>query len=181
MRMVTFRGRTNSSLLRKMRDTISSSRSSSYDDVFDRGGHLQYAITSGLNVPAGLFVDAQHNLWVANPGANDVLVFPRGSTDPTRTLNDTNQPNDIAVCGDGTAFVADSLNQGGVAVYPPHHKAPTRRLEAQQSGAGGLEFYVTCDEAGNIFATGYIGLSPFPATTGWRHGRESGASPWRWL
>jgi|HubBroStandDraft_6_1064221.scaffolds.fasta_scaffold75237_1 hypothetical protein len=142
-------------------------------DVFDRGGHLQYTITSGLNEPAGLSVDAQHNLWVANPGANDVLVFPRGSMDPARTLDDTNQANDVAVRDDGTAFVADSLNEGGVAVYPPGHKAPARRLIAQQSGAGGIEFYVTCDEAGNIFATGFIGASPFPATTGWRHGRES--------
>ncbi|MGA8534633.1 MAG: hypothetical protein WB615_11035 [Candidatus Tumulicola sp.] len=151
-----------------------SDRTNNLIDVFDRGGHLQYTITSGLNEPAGLFVDAQHNLWVANPGANDVLVFPRGSMDPARTLNDTNQPNDVAVCGDGTAFVADSLNQGGVAVYPPGRKAPTRRLIAQQSGAGGIESYVTCDEAGNIFATGFIGASPFPATTGWRRGRESG-------
>lgn len=151
-----------------------SDRTNNLIDVFDRGGHLQYTITSGLNEPAGLFVDAQHNLWVANPGANDVLVFPRGSMDSARTLNDPNQPNDVAVCGDGTAFVADSLNLGGIGVYPPHREAPTRRLEAQQSGAGGLELYVTCDQAGNIFATGYIGLSPFPATTGWRHGRESG-------
>lgn len=151
-----------------------SDRTNNLIDVFDRSGHLQYTITNGLNEPAGLFVDAQHNLWVANPGANDVLVFPRGSMAPARTLNDTNQPNDVAVCGDGTAFVADSLNQGGVAVYPPGRKAPTRRLVAQQSGAGGIEFYVTCDDAGNIFATGYIGASPFPATTGWRHGRESG-------
>jgi len=143
-------------------------------DVFDRGGNLQYTISSGLNEPAGLSVDAQHNLWVANPGANDVLVFPRGSMDPARTLNDTNQPNDVAVCDDGTAFVADSLNQGGVAVYPPGREAPERRLIAQQSGAGGIEFYVTCDKAGNIFATGFIGFSPFPATVGWRHGRESG-------
>jgi DNA-binding beta-propeller fold protein YncE len=125
-----------------------SDRTNDLIDVFDRGGHLRYTITSGLNEPAGLFVDAQHNLWVANPGANDVLLFPRGSMQSTRTLNDTNQPNDVAVRSDGTAFVADSLNQGGVAVYSPGHKVPTRRLIAQQSGAGGIEFYVTCDDAG---------------------------------
>jgi hypothetical protein len=151
-----------------------SDRTNNVIDVFVRGGPLRYTITNGLNKPAGLFVDAQHDLWVANPGANDVLVFPRGYADPTRILHDTNQPNDVAVCGDGTAFVADSLNQSGVAVYPVGRKAPTRRLIAQQSGAGGIEFYVTCDDAGNIFATGYIGASPFAATTGWRHGRESG-------
>ena len=141
-------------------------------DVFGRG--KLRTITSGVSKPVGLFVDASHNLWVANPGANDVLVFRRGSTTPRETLEDSNQPNDVAVCSDGTAFVADSLNQGGVAVYPPGHTKPVRRLEAGQSSAGGLELYVTCDAAGNIFATGFIGLSPFVATTGWRHGRQSG-------
>jgi DNA-binding beta-propeller fold protein YncE len=143
-------------------------------DVFDRAGNLQYTITQGVSAPAGLFVDAGHNLWVANPGANDVLVFPRGSMTPARTLQDTDQPNDVALCADGTAFVADSLNEGGVAVYPRGHKMPTRRLEAEQSGAGGVEFYVTCDAAGNVFATGLIGFSPFIATVGWRHGKQSG-------
>ncbi len=143
-------------------------------DVFDFRGRLQSTITSGVKKPVGLFVDASHNLWVANPGANDVLIFHRGSTTPIEALEDSNQPNDVAVCHNGTAFVADSLNLGGIAVYPPGHTSPTRRLEAQQSGAGGLELFVTCDAKGNIFATGMIGLSPFPATVGWRRARESG-------
>ncbi len=143
-------------------------------DVFDLRGKLLHTITSGLNAPVGLFVDASENLWVANPGANDVLVFPRGSTTPSETLGDSNQPNDVAVCHAGTAFVADSLNLGGVAVYPPGRTTPTRRLVAQQSGQGGLEFYVACDGAGNVFATGVIGASPFAATVGWRHARQSG-------
>lgn len=143
-------------------------------DVFRRNGELHAVIRSGVDKPAGLFVDASHHLWVANPGGNDVLVFPRGSKTPSETLKDPNRPNDVAVCGDGTAFVADSLNLGGVAVYPPGHAVPTRRLEAQQSGQGGLEFYVTCDDKNNIFATGMIGASPFAATTGWRRAKESG-------
>lgn len=143
-------------------------------DVFDSSGVLQYTITSGVKAPAGLFVDSDHNLWVANPGANDVLVFSRGSRTPIKTLNDSNQPNDVAVAFDFTAYVADSLNQGGVAVYPRDHVNPVRRLEAKQSGMGGLEDYVTRDRYGNVFATGMIGASPFPATTGWRHARESG-------
>jgi hypothetical protein len=143
-------------------------------DVFSRNGQLQYTITSGLSAPVGLFIDAGHNLWVANPGANNVLVFARGSTSPSEKLHDRNQPSDVAVRSDGTAFVADALNAGGVAVYPAGRTMPTRRLVAEQSGAGGLEFYVTCDKTGNIFATGFIGASPFVATVGWPRGRESG-------
>lgn len=143
-------------------------------DVFDLRGKLLQTITSGIDEPAGLFVDRSHNLWVANPGANDVLVFHRGSTTPSDTLDDSNQPNDVAVRPDGTAFVADSLNLGGVAVYPRGHKDAARRLESTQSHAGGLEFYATCDDAGNVFATGMIGASPFAATIGWRHAREAG-------
>jgi hypothetical protein len=143
-------------------------------DVFNVGGTLQYTITSGLSAPVGLFVDASHNLWVANPGAKNVLEFPRGATTPSQTLSDSNMPNDVTVCGNGTVFVSDSLNKGGVAVYPPGRMHPTRRLEAQMSGQGGLAFFVTCDNAGNIVATGFIGASPFSATTGWRHARESG-------
>ncbi|MBV8373342.1 MAG: hypothetical protein JOY69_08795 [Candidatus Eremiobacteraeota bacterium] len=143
-------------------------------DVFDRRGALRYTITNGLNAPVGLFVDAGHNLWVANPGANDVLVYSRGALSPARILHDRNQPNDVAVSSDGTAFVADALNAGGVAVFPAGHTMPARRLEAEQSGTGGLEYYVTRDQAGNIFATGEIGASPVSATVGWRHARQSG-------
>ncbi|MBV8343600.1 MAG: hypothetical protein JO190_01230 [Candidatus Eremiobacteraeota bacterium] len=151
-----------------------SDHSNNLVDVFDIRGNLRYSITDGVKAPAGLFVDAQHDLWVANPGANNVLVFRRGSTTPSAALHDPNQPNDVAVCHHRTAFVADSLNLGGIAVFPPGHKNPTRRLVAQQSGQSGLEFYVACDLGGNIFATGVIGASPFPATVGWRHARESG-------
>jgi hypothetical protein len=151
-----------------------SDRDNNLIDVFRLNGELDSVIKSGVDKPAGLFVDASHHLWVANPGANDVLVFRRGSKIPSETLKDSDQPNDVAVCGGGTAFVADSLNLGGVAVYPPGHTVPKRRLEAQQSGMGGIEFYAACDDVGNIFATGMIGASPFAATTGWRRARESG-------
>lgn len=80
----------------------------------------------------------------------------------------------MAVCSDGTAFVADSLNQGGVAVYPPRRKVPTRRLVAQQSEPAGSRSTQRATMRGIFFSTGSIGASPFPATTGWRHGREFG-------
>jgi DNA-binding beta-propeller fold protein YncE len=143
-------------------------------DVFDLRGALKYTITSGLNAPEGLFVDTRHNLWVANPGANNVLVFHRGDMIPSETLHDSNQPNDVALCSNGTAFVADLSGKGGIGVYPSGQMRPMRRLRAQITERGSLEFYVTCDSAGNVFGTGFIGVSPFIATIGFKHGRESG-------
>lgn len=151
-----------------------SDRTNDIIDVFNSRGTLQYTITSGLHAPAGLFIDASHNLWVANPGADNVLEFARGAATPSQMLNDGNRPNDVAVCSNGTVFVADSENKGGVAVYPPGRTRPARRLLALYSGQSGLAFYVTCDTAGNVVATGYLGASPFIATAGWRHARQSG-------
>lgn len=142
-------------------------------DIFDRRGKLQGQIT-GLSAPAGLFVDAKHNLWVANSGGGDVLMFPRGATRPSRTLEDSNSPSDVAVGTDGTVYVADSENAGGVAVYSRGKTQPSRRLVADLSGMSGIEYYVTCDAAGNVFASGYIGASPYNAVTGWLGGKQSG-------
>jgi hypothetical protein len=103
-----------------------------------------------------------------------VLVFPRGSSTPSEALIDPNQPSDVTICPDGTAYVADSAGLGGIGVYPPGHTKPTRRLVAESSGTGGNEYYVTCDAAGNVFATGLIGVSPFAAATGWIGGKQSG-------
>ncbi|HEX3457619.1 MAG TPA: hypothetical protein VHR97_06640 [Candidatus Baltobacteraceae bacterium] len=102
-------------------------------DVFDRDGTLEYTITNGVHAPVGMYVDARHNLWVANPGDNNVLVFPRGSMTPSTTLEDADQLNDVAVCHDGTVFVASSNNAGGVAVYPRGHTTPTRRLKPNRA------------------------------------------------
>ena len=143
-------------------------------DIFDRNGRQVGEITTGLNAPAGLFVDASHNLWVANGGANNVLVFPRGSTAPTQTLTDPNQPNDVTMCPDGTVYVADISGAGGIGVYPPGSTKPTRRLEAEVSDVDGFEYFVTCDTSGNVFATGLLGVSPAVGATGWTGGKQSG-------
>ena len=142
-------------------------------DIFDIDGKHIGELTTGLNAPAGLFVDKRHRLWVANSGASNVLVYARGSTRPDTILTQPSQyqPSDVALCPDGTAFVASS---GAIAVYPPGKTAPARYLEAELSMTGGLESNVTCDAKGNVFANGLIGLSPVFATTGWTGGKQSG-------
>ncbi len=125
-----------------------------------------------------IFVDKMHRLWVANGGANNVLVFARGSTTPATTLKQSKryEPGETTSrsARTGLAYVADAVRAGGIAVYPPGHTRPTRYLEAELSGAGGDEYFVTCDAAGNVFANGLIGFSPVLATTGWLGGQQSG-------
>ncbi|MBV9103202.1 MAG: hypothetical protein JO060_06395 [Candidatus Eremiobacteraeota bacterium] len=142
-------------------------------DVFNSKARKVRQIV-GIDSPMGLLVDRDHNLWVANPRGNDVLVFRRGAARPTHTLVDEDEPNDVALCPDGTAYVADSGGRGGISVFPPGRTRRARRLEAQQNGAGGLEYFVTCDTSGNVFATGLVGPTPFYATTGWRGGKQAG-------
>jgi hypothetical protein len=152
-----------------------SDRTNSLIDVFDRStGNVVGEIRSGLRAPVGLFVDSNHNLWVANGADNDILEFPRGATKPSERLKDPNQPNDVTMCPDGTLYVADAFGQGGVGVFPPGSQRATRRLEAEVSNAGGFEDFVTCDSNGNVFASGFVGASPGPGVTGWMGGTQSG-------
>lgn len=114
--------------------------------------------TSGVVFPQGLFVDAEHNLWVVNgPGADsNVKVFPRGSTTATRTLSDPegDPAMDVTVCHDGTAYVTNNTNfsigSGSIEVYAPGSNSPTSSLVFPNVA---YEYFVTCDTKGNLFST----------------------------
>ena len=65
---------------------------------------------SGMSNPQGMFVKAStHNLYVANTGGHDILVFHRGATTPFKTYTDpgTQNPDDITVAKDGTVIAAN--------------------------------------------------------------------------
>jgi len=69
--------------------------------------------SSSLRFPTGLYVrPATHDLYVANQGGHNVLVFHRGHADPYDTYTDpTGQlPNDVAVAGDGTVMAANYIS-----------------------------------------------------------------------
>lgn len=123
-------------------------------DVFHRNGTVVAQITSSLSFPSGLFVDASHNLWVANGGDHNILKFKRGATTPAQTYVDSQQrsPTAVTMCPDGTLYVAD----GDIAVFPAGHRKPTGTLSSQY----GVIQYVTCDAAGNVFATATVFSPP---------------------
>ena len=102
-----------------------------------------------------------------------MLEFARGATSPSFTLVDTgNQPEDVTVCPDGTVYVANILASAGgsIEVYPRGNSQPSRSLTYNGDNA----FYITCDRAGNVFASVLIGTGgtvvEFPG------GQQSGAT-----
>src|SRR5580704_3641334 len=115
--------------------------------VFDRDAKQVGKITSGLDVPAGIFVDRHHNLWVADDGGQNVLEYARGGTSPIKTLSDPNvYPNDVTICANGTVYVANhygmSQISGNVVAYAKGSITPTRALSWPGQG---IDEFITCD------------------------------------
>ena len=94
---------------------------SSYDggfiNIYKQKGTGQHPIgrlTSGLLSPQGMFVDKQHNLWVANTNAFNIVAFKRNATAPFLTLKDPDYyPVAVVVDRQGTAFAANAQGSSG--------------------------------------------------------------------
>lgn len=131
-------------------------------DVFHRNGTLTGRIVNGLDRPAELFVDANHNLWVANSGDNEVLKFRRGAMNAASAYRDVSNALDSATCSGGALYVTDY--SGTIAIFAHGHHSPTGSLKENY----GLAISVACDTAGNIFTTATVASPPgyvieFPA------------------
>ena len=136
--------------------------------IFNRDGKRVGTIdsTGGLNYPQNLFVDGSGDLWVANQGGHDVLMFPPDSPYPTVALADhKNLPADVTICPNGTIFVANVFSPAGggdITVYKGIEEHAMIRTTARQASRKltyeGSEFTgITCDAAGNVFATAVVG------------------------
>jgi hypothetical protein len=70
-------------------------------------------IASGLNKPQELYVKVDvHDLYVANMGGNNILVYHRGQTTPYNTYTDPSAqlPEDVTVATDGTVIASNQAN-----------------------------------------------------------------------
>src|ERR1700729_3240973 len=77
--------------------------------VFDAEGHLQTRLKKGVDYPFGITTDAAGNLYVANTGASNVLVYAQPYKAVTRVLTLPNQsPADVAVSTAGVIAVMGS-------------------------------------------------------------------------
>ena len=136
--------------------------------AYSSSGKIKLRILKNLKTPGGLLVDANHDLWVANGGDNNVLVFAPGATKPKLTLSaDAFEPTDVAICPNGTVFVA--ADQGPILVYSHGATKITRTMTYQ----GGVMGSVACDAAGNVFATGVVNFRS--AIVEFPNGKHQGA------
>jgi hypothetical protein len=82
-------------------------------------------LTSKLNSPWGLWVKPDtHDLYVANDGGKNILVFHRGQTKPYNTFTDPSvqDPVDVVVADDGTVIAsnfleANQLEDGSISTW----------------------------------------------------------------
>lgn len=92
--------------------------------IYAANGKLLRKISSGLNAPAALAIDASRNLYVANRGNSTVSVFSPGGATLLRTITDgISQPRALAFDRQGNLYVGNKGN-GTVTVYPPKKKVP---------------------------------------------------------
>jgi hypothetical protein len=103
---------------------------------FPLGSNTVAGTISGLMGPQGLAVGAGANtdVYIANTGASNVLVYPIGSVTLKTTLVDTKElPVDIAVAQNGTVYVANifdtSGNAGNVTVFNKGSSTISRKIK----------------------------------------------------
>lgn len=124
----------------------------SFVDVFKPNGSLAGRITDGIDYPSYLFVDAKHRLYVANGGGGDVLVFERGATKASSEYRDVQDALAPTLCANGALYVAN----GAITVFAHGHHRPTGSL----TDPYGETNSISCDTAGNIFATATVFSPP---------------------
>jgi hypothetical protein len=141
---------------------------SSFDDciyIYNLKGHDQPVIGSicggTLKSPAGLAIDEQRNLWVADFNGSQILCYPQGSTTPSITLNDSGYyPTGVTTDKKGRVYVANfsstGSGAGNVLIYAKGSTTATRTLANSNLGNG--LYGIAVDKKYNIFVSyGIIG------------------------
>ncbi|HET6276149.1 MAG TPA: SMP-30/gluconolactonase/LRE family protein [Candidatus Cybelea sp.] len=101
-------------------------------------------IAHGVSFPCAIALDASDNLYVANLGSNNVLVYPPGASVPSRTIvRGIDDPEGLAIDRSGNLFVTNARGAGAgkrwgsVTVYPPGRDAPSRTITRGFTGGDG--------------------------------------------
>jgi hypothetical protein len=99
------------------------------------GSNTVAGTITGLSNPQGVTSGGGPNtdIYIANTGASEVRVYPKGSTTLKTALADTNEyPVSVAVASDGTVYVANifstSHHPGNVTVFDRCSKTISRTI-----------------------------------------------------
>jgi hypothetical protein len=118
-------------------------------------------ITNGISSPAGLAVDPDRNLYVANSGNSTITVYPPGQTTPSVTYSDgVNTPYGVAVGSDGTVYIANlygGQSGGGIVTeYPAGSTTPDLTITLPGENAVNM----TLDASNSLYVS-WFSLSSF--------------------
>jgi len=121
--------------------------------IYPENGYLSCPIgliTSGINIPYGLYVDKIGNLYVANQ-TGTVTVYPPGSVSPSATYSqDLGRPLYSIVDKFGDLFVGNgnaSTDGGTVVEYQAGSTNASNVLQTAGSEVDGMDF----DQQGNLY------------------------------
>lgn len=115
---------------------------------------------AGLNDPQGIAVDGSGNVYVANQGAQDVLVYSGGGAITTlSSIPGVTTPLGVAVDPSGSVLVSDSTT--GDVVRIPNETgaltvADTITVESSVSANG-----IALDASGNLYLADYQGAAVY--------------------
>jgi hypothetical protein len=118
-------------------------------------------LTSGVANPQGLFVKGStHELYVANTGDEDVVVFRRGATSPFKTYADPGFEfvADVAVAKDGTVLATNlnGLNRQNGSISTWHKDGTFVGNFPNPNGSN--DYFLTIQKDGTVYWNDQINL-----------------------
>lgn len=136
-------------------ETIVSDSLNNVVSVFNAGGRATAHITAGISQPTGIATDAAEQLYIANSGGGNILVYAKPYTSVTLTLADTvGAPVSVAVSGSGVVGVMNGgLDDasGNVSFYAKGSATPCVTVA---NNVGLYPQHGAFDAAGNLFVLG---------------------------
>jgi hypothetical protein len=123
-------------------------------DPNEANGSPEGSIVEGISGAAGLAVDANCTLYVANISADTVTVYPRGDTAPKYTISSgLSWPYGVGIDSKGDVFVSNVYSDT-LTVY---HKGQTSPYETINFGSYGTVMGVAVDAKDNVWVVSDYG------------------------